>query len=353
MSDREQRDQKTEQPTPRRQEQAREKGQLLSSADLTVGIKLLAASLVLWKLGPAVAEPLRDLFDEFITRSPEPTQQPAVLRAIASRIGLAVAQALGTFLPIVASVVLATSLTQTGFNVSFQPLAPDVSRLSWTKGWDRLFSRRSQVRAGFSILKLGLLSGVAAWILANDLPNQVRTTSLIVKSVAAWVLTMKLSVAMSLTLLAVGILDYLFQRSEHEADLRMTRQELKDDLRQTDGDPLMRARIRKLQRERSRTRMLAEVPQSTVIIRNPTHYAVALRYDRTRDAAPILLAKGQDFLALRIIEIAREHNIPIVERREMARAIFHHVEIGAEVPSQMFFAVAEVLNYVYKLRGRI
>jgi flagellar biosynthetic protein FlhB len=353
LSSWEQREQKTEDPTPRRLDKAREQGQVFVSVDLTVGLGLLAASLLLWRSGREMAEQLTSLVRAFLPWERADSVMANQLTGYAGQAALTLATTLGVVVPLASCTVLLVSLIQTRFNVSLHPLIPDPGRLSWSKGLHRLWSRRARVRGGFAIVKFAVLAVVAIWILRNDLVRLPRSAALAERCATAWDLNMKLASCLSFSLLALGVLDFLFQRSEHEADLRMTRQEVKEDHKESEGDPQIKARIRKIQRERSKKRMLADVPTATVIVRNPTHFAVALRYDRKKDPAPVVVAKGQDHLALTIIELGRKHDVPIVERREVARALYQHTEVGQEVPYQLFLAVAEVLNYIQKLRGRI
>jgi flagellar biosynthetic protein FlhB len=263
------------------------------------------------------------------------------------------------FLAIVAPILGATALTgvvanvsQTGFLLTSQPLSPDFTRLDPLKGMARLFSVRSSVELIKSIAKAGVI-GVVAWHFLNGERATLASLSVTHHTVAArtaaelvWRLSMRACVA----LLIIAGLDYLYQRIQHEKTLRMTRQEVKEEMRRSEGDPLVKSQFKQRHRQLAMQRMMQDVPKADVVVTNPTHLAVALRYDPESMAAPAVVAKGQRLIAEKIKEIARKHRVPLVENKPVARMLFKSTEIGSPVPVELYQAIAEILAYVYRLR---
>lgn len=353
MADTPERDQRTEEATPKKREDARGKGQVAFSSDLTVGVSLLAGSAVLQYLGPSMAAPLANLFQDLLRVGRLDDLEPGTIVSLAVRTLDASGRVLALIVPATAVAAMLAGLTQTGFNVTVQPLSPSLDRLSITKGWQRIWSRRSGVRGLMAMVKAAILSAVAWWVLQDEWTSLPHPTSLSTCVAEGWRVSLSMANALALTLVAIGAIDFLFQRSEYESELRMTRQELKEEMKEQEGDPMIRARIKKLRRERMRKQMLRDVRKATVVITNPTHYAVALAYDGEQRGTPKVVAKGKDFLAARIREEAQRHDVPIVERPAVARFLYQHVEIGAEIPPSLYAAVIEIFNYLLRLRGRI
>ena len=209
------------------------------------------------------------------------------------------------------------------------------------------------MRGLVAVFKVGVVAAMAAWVLRGR-AVQISTlgqNDLASASVQAWDIAIRLALAITAALAVLGVADYVFQRWRYEQSLRMSRQELKEELRREEGDPLMRGRIRKMQREAARKRMMQDVPKATVVITNPTDLAIALRYERGTMAAPRVVAKGAGFVARNIVGLARRHSVPVVERREIAQALFKAVKVGQDIPAALYYAVAEVLAYLYRLRG--
>ncbi len=248
---------------------------------------------------------------------------------------------------------LIVGLVQSGMNWTLQPLVPDWERLSPARGWERLLSWRSFVRAGLAILKAAALGALVCWVLkARAGWIAVAGHGTLGQAAAnGWNLTLMLALVLAAALVLIGLADYVFQRWRLEQDLRMTRRELVEEHREQDGDPHLRARIRQLQREVGQRRMIQDVPRATVVVTNPTHIAVALRYERGEMEAPKVIAKGKGLFARRIAAVAREHGVPVVERKLLARALYRAVPVGGEIPLELYQAMAEILAYVYRLRA--
>lgn len=345
---------RTEEPTPRRREEARRQGLVPFSAELTGNLVLLGGILGLRYLGPAIGDGLLGII-RYDLRWPaiEEPWDESVAQALLMRTFI---RALGLLLPLVGLLLLigvAASMVQVGFQINTEKLAPDIDKLNPAKGVQRLFSLSALVRGLLTLLKVAALIAIAYWLLAS---NWGRISNLWQKplewSVAAvWRMIQQLALVLAAAVVLIAVVDYLYQRRRFELSLRMTREEVKRELREEEGDPQIKARMRQMQRERARRRMLAEVPQATVVITNPLQVAVALRYDPQRDSAPVVLARGRGRWAEVIREVARRHNVPLLSRPPLARALFQAVREGQMIPVALFRAVAEVLAFLYRLRG--
>lgn len=345
---------KTEPPTEHRRREARQKGQVSRSVELSSSLAMIAGLVALRFTGSHILENLREAFRIGLTAWPARDLTPE----LALQLGLdAVKVSMAILLPILLTgmtVALVGTAAQVGLVVSGEPMALQLSRLDPVKGIQRLFSRRSLIELGRLFIKI-LLVGYVIWItlrqesaLLASLPGA--SWDAIVKAVGA--VMWKVVVRASAVILVIAAFDYLIQRRQHEQELRMTKQELKEELRRTEGDPTTRSRIRQIMREMSMKRMMSDVPKADVVVVNPTHIAVALQYDARTMAAPKVLAKGQRLIAERIREIAEKHGIPVIRNVTLARSLFRSVEVGQEVPLELYQAVAEVLAAVYRMKGR-
>jgi flagellar biosynthetic protein FlhB len=246
------------------------------------------------------------------------------------------------------------NLAQVGFLLTGEPLTPNLKKLNPAKGIKRLISARGGVELVKSILKVIIIGGVAYLMIRGELNQIPALITISVSSIIDFMgqVALKLGFYTCLVLIILAAIDLVFQRWQHERDLRMTKQEVKDEFRQREGDPMVRSRIRAVQREMAMRRMMDAVPDATVVITNPTHLSVAIKFDRSMQA-PMVVAKGSGHLAARIKEIAVEHDIPVIEQKPLARALFKNVEIDHYIPADLYHAVAEILAYVYRLKGLI
>lgn len=338
---------KTEAPTPRRRREAREQGQVAYSRDLTSACLLLGGTCVLWLTAPFLAGLVARSLHRVIAEFEQP--QYVDLLALVGDLLTSVGGGTALVLLLLASTALLVDFLQVGPGVASALLAPRPERLSPVRGWQRIVAglwlrlpltviKAVAVGAAVLIVVVLAVQNHAGWWLG---PEAV--------AVAGWQLVLRASAAAGGTLLLLALADFVYQRWKHEQELRMTRQELKEELKREEGDPMIRARIRSLQRELSRRRMLEDVKKATVVVTNPTHIAVALRYQRGTMAAPVVVAKGVDHLAQKIIERARAASVPIVQRPALARELYRHVQVGQEIPVSLYIAVAQVLAFVYKL----
>jgi flagellar biosynthetic protein FlhB len=352
----EQQDQeKTEAPTERRRQKARDEGQVAFSKELTSSFMLGGAALLLFATSSFFMESIQEVMHSGFTRIA--MEQDFTVYFLAGELGAAFLPVLPV-LALLALVLLALgillSAVQVGFQITGKPLAPKFERLSPLSGIKRLFS--SQAIADFmkSMAKL-VIVGVIGYLSFQDMMVQMNGLSvvppeeiIIFNFEAIAIITGKIVLA----LLAIAIFDVFYQRWYHEQQLMMTKQEMKEENKETEGDPQLKSRIRQIQREMSNARMMQEVPKADALVVNPTHFAVALKYDREVMSAPQVTAKGMDFLALRMRTVARENSVPIIEKPALARELYAGVEIGESIPERFYKAVAEILAQIYRLRGR-
>jgi len=344
---------RTEQATPKRLEEARKKGQVPRSVDLSTAAVCIAAAVAIYSLGRMVAGQFADYMRSALTLSPEVAMHEGAIWPALTQAG---ARALWMILPILGATffaALAAPIVIGGWNFSGKALAPQFSRLSPLKGIGRMFSARSVMELCKGLAKVTVI-GVIAWVLLKALTPQLMgltsepVTNAIVHSAELTGYSLLILVC---GLAVIAAVDVPFQLWQHSKDLRMTKEEVKEEYKESEGSPETRGRIREAQRALSRGRMLQDVPTADVIVTNPTHYSIALRYDENKNRAPIVVAKGTDLLAAKIREIATEHAVPIVEAPPLARALYRGVEIGHEVPAALYVTVAQVLSYVFQLRA--
>ncbi len=344
---------RTEQATPRRRQEAREKGNVAKSREIPSVFVLLISLLVFHFTGQWMLREFFGFMRFFFGHASEFTLSQLGTQRLFFMVMRFVVTVLFPILVGVVSAALLGNFLQIGFLWTSEPLMPKFDRLDPIKGFKRLFSIQAFAELMRSILKI-LIVGYVAYLTVKHRYSQL--PGLVVISVAD-ILKFSLTVSFDIlyrtcwVLVILAILDYGFQRWQYEKDLRMSKQEVKDEFKQREGDPLIKARIRKMQREIARRRMMEAVPKADVVITNPTHLAVALRYKREEKMrAPKVVAKGAGFLADKIREMARKHSVPLVENKPLAQTLYKGVEIGEEIPEALYKAVAEVLAYVYKLK---
>lgn len=343
---------RTERPTPKRIEKARKEGQVPRSPELSAAAVLLVAGGSLRFLGPSLGATLAGVMRSSLALGRAQAFDPGL--ALSSmgeellRAGRACAPVLG--LTLVAA--LAAPLALGGWNLSPGALAPDFTRLDPIAGFGRLFSARGAVELGKAFGKFLVVATAAVWVLRSE---SARLLGLGAEPLSAAIadaagLASRALLTVSVGLAVIAAIDVPWQLWQYSKKLGMTREEIREELRESEGSPEMKGRIRRAQQEIARRRMIQEVPKADVVITNPTHFAVALRYDERRMRAPIVVAKGADEVAARIREVAIENRVPVFEAAPLARALHRAVPIGAEVPASLYVAVAQVLTYVYQLR---
>lgn len=346
---------KTEDASPKKLEEARKKGQVAQSKELNTWIMLLAATLLIGVSSNSLFSEFREFLKVYI-------EQPHLMASGPGGIGSVLANATVKMLGLIAlpMIILFVSalvgpMAQVGFLVAPEVLKFDFSKVSIMKGFARLFSMRSVIEFVKGILKISVI-GIVGYTLVHPYIGAIEHTmdqSVGVMLENLHAMTMRMMIGILVALLIISIADVLYQRWEFGKQMRMTKQEVKDEYKQTEGDPYIKGKLKQLRFEKARQRMMQAVPKADVIITNPTHFAVALKYDTDAMDAPMVIAKGTDNVAFRIREIAKENNIEIVENPPLARTLYADVELDHPIPPELFKAVAEVISYVFKKRGRL
>ncbi len=343
---------RTEQATPKRLEDARRKGQIPRSRDLSAAAVTLAAGLTLYLSGAQISGQFTGLMRRSLSLSREQATDLSYLLPALSSTAMEGLWACAPVLGIVVLAALIAPLALGGWNFSSQALAPKFNRLNPIEGIKRMFSMRAVVELGKALAKFAVVALVAVIVLWNDAPNMLALGSEPLSQAIAHALQVAGQALLAITsgLLMIAAFDVPWQLWQHAKQLRMSRQEIREEHKESEGSPEIKGRIRQLQQQIASQRMMQDVPTADVVITNPTHFAVALRYDEQRMRAPVVVAKGADLVAARIRELAAEHSIPLFEAPPLARALHRGVEIGAEVPASLYVAVAQVLSYIFQLR---
>ncbi|MDR0951770.1 MAG: flagellar biosynthesis protein FlhB [Oscillospiraceae bacterium] len=345
---------KTERATPKRRKEARERGQVLKSTEANVAVSCVVMIGLMLIIMPRYVEQLAGLYSSYLSGAAlAPSESGITVTDFQQVFYNASLSMLSILLPILAAsflAAIASNVMQVGFLFTTKNLTPKLENISPIKGFKRIFSIRTLVELLKSMLKIGILGYIAY---SEYTKNIEKFPTLIGQSVydafvGSLELAFNLALKMSLALVAIAAADYLFQWWKYEKDLRMTKQEVKDEFKQMEGDPQIKGKIRQKQRQMSAMRMMEKVPTADVVITNPTHFAVALKYETGVDAAPMVVAKGQDFLARRIKEKAREFGVELVENRPLAQALYAYCDIGDEIPEEFYQAVADILVYIYR-----
>ncbi len=347
-------DDKTEEPTSRKLDQAREKGDIVYSTEVGAALSLIAATgIVAFMSGPITAQMARG-FIGFLAMPDQFSVEPGPLRSIVGAVGLRLLAIFGLTAIALAAAAIAARYLQDQPTFTAERLNPKLSKLNPVEGFKRVFGKAAVSSFLKSLAKLALVGAALAWALWPR--DAVLETLSLLDPAALLPYVRDRAVAMMLALASaaavLAAVDYLFTRQSYMKRMRMSRREVKEEMRQSEGDPLVKAKLRQVRTERSRRRMIASIPQASVVITNPTHYAIALRYEPGETPAPICLAKGVDAVAQRIREAAKAHDIPIVEDPPLARALFAAADIDAPIPREHYEAVAKVIGFVLRLARR-
>ena len=350
----EDKDAKTEQPTAKRLSKARQEGNIPVSTEVKSTAMLLAALVVVGVIAPWVANNLTMFMRTFIEHPDSMRLDSDSLRTMFTSTiwRVAVLMAFPMLVMVIAAVI--GTLAQVGFVYTPKKMAFNLGNLSPISGFKRMFSLTSLVEAGKGIVKMVIVSVLVGFIVvpAMNHPDKIIDQDLRVTLTEIHHLIVIVLLLVVLVMAALAAADYLYQNWQHKEKLKMSKQEIKDEHKEQDGDPKVKSRIRNLRLERHRTRMMAAVSRASVVITNPTHYAVALEYDMDTMAAPVVTAKGVDFLAKRMRQVAEIHEVPIVENPPLARALYAAVDIDHPIPTEHYKAVAEVIGFVMKLKGK-
>jgi len=345
---------KTEKATPKKRQDARKKGQVLQSREISSAMVLIFVFISLRIFGGHIYNQLASFTKKILAEYPKVEDLYTINNLTGLFIDTAVVL-LKTMGPIFAVAIitgLIAGYAQVGFLFTMETLKFKFSRINPVNGVKRVFSTQGAVELVKAIFKIIIIGYVAYAYLNSQKASVLNLMNMDVMDTALYIATTSLSVAIRIcvVLIILAVLDYGYQWWRYEKDLRMTKQEIKEEYKQTEGNPEIKSRIKQKQRQISMRRMLHDVPKADVVITNPTHYAVAIKYDAETSDAPVVVAKGQDFIAIRIKDVARENSIEIVENRQLARTLYETVDIGQAVPPELYQAVAEVLAFVYSLK---
>jgi flagellar biosynthetic protein FlhB len=341
---------RTEPASPKRIEDARKKGQVPRSHELTSFSTLMVGLVAIITTGPDLYAAMKQIMVTALSFNRSQIWQSQLMTEQLYELSLI---ALIAILPIFAACVLVSILTPIligGWLFSSEALAPQFARMNPLSGIGRMFSPRTVVETIKTVLKSALIGGVAAWLMWNEKEQFIALLSMSAETgfAMAWQMTRHTLLLVASTMAVIAIIDVPYQLWDYYKGLRMTKEEVRQENKEAEGDPHVKGRIRQLQREAARKRMMAEIPKANVVVTNPTHYAVAIRYD-SEMRAPTVVAKGSFLLAERIIEIAKENKVAVIRTPPFARALYHHAELGEEIPTALYTATAEVLAYIYQL----
>jgi flagellar biosynthesis protein FlhB len=346
-------EEKTEEPTQKRIDDAREEGNVPRSVELSSMMILLTGVLGLYFLGGDMWTDMSEASYFIFNNAVDLHLDTENFCAYAEVVVWFMVKLTAPLFAMLMVVGILTGVAQSGPNFSWKAMQPKASKMDPIKGLKRTFaSTRALMEMVKSILKVAMVGGLAWWTIASMFGDYVMLLDKEVSQFFIYLMMQifKLSIRIALLLLFLAVLDYIWQRYKHFKDLRMSLQEMKEERKQQEGDPMVKSKIRSIQMEAARKRMMADVQEADVVVTNPTHLAVAIKYDPDTMVAPLVVAKGARKVAEKIKEIAKEHGIPIVENKPLARLMFKICKVGGEVPSDMYKAIAEVLAYVYRLR---
>jgi len=353
MAENEDGSEKTESASSKKLEDARKKGNLPRSKDLSSALLLIIAAATIYGTGAYLAQDLEKVFRfNFVIDREDIFHYGRMIFHLYSSI-VSVMNSMVVMMAILAVAGIIGSIGLGGLNFAWEPLLPKLSKMNPITGLKRMFSVQSLVELLKSIAKVTLVGAVATMVIYHFLEETLGLTFQSIQLAIAHGVSMVIwsFVFIALALALIAAIDVPFQIWTHKEKLKMTKQEVKDEYKQQEGDPQVKGRIRQLQQQAAMNRMMTDVPEADVIITNPSHFSVALKYDQDGGKAPVMLAKGADFMALKIREVGNHYDIPVIQSPALTRAIFHHTEIGEEIPQGLFQAVAQLLAYVYQLKN--
>lgn len=344
---------KTEEPTHKRLEEARKKGQVPTSREVNSFFIILCLTFLVMTMAPGIMKNMQLRLSHYITGAHDIDVDAATFKIEMQDL---LADTLSEmFLPALAAIaaVFAANLVQNRFVISLEPVMPKLNKISPLKGIGRMFSMRSIVEFVKGIIKIIIVGAVAVIAVWPDKERLEMLPDMDMMDLLAYTATVtgRILIGVCIITFLIAILDFAYQKFEYMRNLRMTKQELKDEYKQQEGDPLVKQKLRQIRREKARKRMMEAVPRADVIITNPTHYAIALQYDQATMSAPHVIAKGKDKVAFRIKEIAEKNKIVIMRNPALARLLYDNAPLDEEIPLEYFKAVAEIIGYVYKLKG--
>lgn len=349
-------DSKTEKASPKKRRDERKKGNIFQSTDVVNVVFVFASFYFLKLIFPVIYETSGKFMERYIGLA---GSEVNLAGQAAGKFGMEfIAAAAKTVLPyalICTAIGIIMHGIQTRFLFTAKNFYPKLERISPLQGIKKLFSLKNIIELVKNMLKVIILLSIVYSLLKEDAVNVIRTMDMSISNSTAYTFDMIMDMIMKVSMIfaVIAFLDYLFQRWDYERKIKMSKQEVKEEYKQTEGNPEIKGKIKDMQRQRARSRMMQAVPDADVIIRNPTHYAVALSYDTEHNGAPVVVAKGVDELALRIVKVGEENHVAVIEDRPLARGIYAKTELNQEIPSEYYGAVAEILVYVYKLNKKM
>jgi flagellar biosynthetic protein FlhB len=345
---------RTERATPRRREKARERGQVAKSVDLNAAGIICLGFTALFLVGPHLVGRVQEMMRHTMANAPSiAVSDPTFHTVFVDNITGFLTTMAPVFIAMTA-IGFAINVLQVGFKITPKAMEPKFEKLNVVSGLKRLFSMRSAVQMVRDPLKMAAVALIAFLAISSEFESFFGLPDLSVSQLGTMLGRLALITALKIgaAILVIGIIDFIYQRYEFEKSIKMSKQEIKDESKDTEGNPEIRARTRQIQRQMARQRMMASVPEADVVVTNPTHLAVALKYDPDQMDAPTVLAKGQRLIAEKIKQIAREHGIPIIEDKPLARSLYKLCDVGDLIPARLYKAVAEILAHIYRLKGQ-
>lgn len=345
---------KTEEPTQKKLDDSRKKGQVAFSREVSNFSMILALTMAIAAIFPWMFSAGKERLEKYIALSHEFSLQSEGIEALMSLIVIDAFSIVGLVFGLMVVFAILPSVVQNGFNISAESIKPKLEKISLKKGLGRLFSSRSVVEFLKGVLKITIVSVIAYLVVEVEISKLELLPEQTTENVLAFllILAIKVLIPCLIAIFFISVADLIYQKAQHKKQLMMSVQEIKDEYKQQEGDPLVKGKLKQLRMERGRQRMMQSVPEADVIITNPTHYAVALKYDHDAMEAPIVLAMGMDNIALRIKKLGEDNEITVVRNAPLARALYDEGELNEGIPIAHFQAVAEVISYVYKLKGK-
>jgi|LSQX01.1.fsa_nt_gb flagellar biosynthetic protein FlhB len=349
-------EEKTEKATPKRKKDVRERGQVVKSVEINSALIVLSSFFALMIFGEYIYKGIKGIFDLYISigSSVEGFYTKSNIHNISIDLIVRMLLICAPLFLIILFTGLIVNYLQVGFLYTTKAITPKISKINPIEGFKRIFSIKGVVELLKSMLKIIVIGSIAYNIMSKKVGDLPLLITMDIYSVVIHFggVIIDIAIKSGLALIGLGIFDYVFNWWEHQKNIRMTKQEVKDEYKQMEGDPKVRAKIREKQRKISMRRMMQSIPKADVVITNPTHYAVAIKYDQDEGDAPVVLAKGEGFIALKIKEIAKKENVQIIENKVVAQALYKTTEIGQEIPPELYQAVAEILAYIYRMDKR-
>ena len=344
---------KTEKATPRKLSEARRKGQVAKSADLNVAVLMLAMVLLFYSIREQHFSSIYEYFYWYLGNFTQYQGSQVNLMQAMTTFSMYFIKLMMPIFIVTVIVGLSINMLQVGFLISAESIKPQLSRVNPTGGFKRILTVRSLVELAKNLFKLLIIGGITYNLVSGSFNELLlifyATPAMIFQIVTGFIL--RILGWGGLAYFAMSLLDYLYQRHDYQKSMRMSKQDIKDEHKQSEGDPLLKSKQREMQQKISLNRIREEMPRATVVVTNPTHLAVALRYMEGETDVPVVTAKGADYLALRMREMAKEYNVPVIEQKELARLLYNQVDIGTEVPYELYQSVAEILAMVYKKKS--